>query len=90
MWDKLKDRLVDDWCHAWRWWSMRLNAVGVVILSWVSFDPVGALAVWNMMPAPVRAVLPTNFLTFAGLALFGLSMMARMVKQPPKASPNGQ
>jgi hypothetical protein len=83
MWGKLKNRLIDDWCHAWRWWSMRFNAIGLAIMGWVQFDPVSALGVWNMMPGPVRDVLPHNFVQLAGLALFALSMLARVVKQKP-------
>lgn len=72
----------DDLRHWWKLWSLRFNAVGVAILSYVYFDPVGALAVWNMMPAPVRDLLPRDVLTHVGMALFALSMLARLVKQP--------
>lgn len=83
---KLRDRLVDNWCHAWRWWSVRFNALGLAILGFVSFDPVAALGVWNMLPAEVRAHLPRNFLLILGGALFLLSMLARITKQK---KPNG-
>lgn len=90
---KLKERvvarLVDDVRQVHRWWSVRLNAIGLLILSYVQFDPVGALGVWNMMPAPARELLPRNFLAIAGMALFGLSMLARVVKQPAKVQANG-
>lgn len=79
----LDDILVDRWTSAWRWWSMRFNALGLIILSWVQFDPVGALGVWNMMPGPVREVLPPRFVTYIGIGLFALSMLARVVKQKP-------
>lgn len=82
MTEKIKPRLIPDWRKAWRLWSVRLNALGLAILGWVQFDPVAALAVWNMMPAPVRDVLPSNFIALAGLALFALSMLARIVRQP--------
>ncbi|UXO93946.1 hypothetical protein Pan3_24 [Pseudanabaena phage Pan3] len=82
MTEKLKTRLIPDWRKAWRLWSVRLNALGLAILGWVTIDPVGVLYVWNLMPPQVRAMLPENFLTFAGLALFALSMLARIVRQP--------
>lgn len=66
----------------WRLWSVRFNALGIALLGWVQFDPVGALAVWNMMPAPVRQLLPANLLTIIGMALFALSILARVVAQP--------
>jgi hypothetical protein len=68
--------------HWWRLWSLRLNALGLAILGYVQFDPIGALAVWNMLPFEVRRVLPPNFLTIVGMVLFGLSMLARLVRQP--------
>jgi hypothetical protein len=76
-------KLIEDWARKWwRLWSVRLNAIGLGILGWVQFDPVGAIAVWNMMPPDVRRVLPPNIVTLIGLALFGLSMLARVVAQP--------
>lgn len=76
-------KLIEDWARKWwRLWSVRLNALGLAILGWVQFDPVGALAVWNMLPPDVRGVLPQNFVTIAGMTLFGLSMLARVVAQP--------
>lgn len=85
----IRQRIVDDCRDFWRWWSVRFNAAGLAILGLVSFDPVSALAIWNMMPPHVRAFLPPNFLTIVGMALFVLSMLARLVKQKPKATTNG-
>lgn len=75
-------KLIDDCRHWWRLWSLRLNALGLAILGYVQFDPIGALAVWNMLPFEVRRVLPPNFLTIVGMVLFALSMLARLVRQP--------
>lgn len=74
-------RLVDDWRNFHRWWSVRLNALGLAILTWVQFDPVGVLYVWSLLPDDVRYILPPGFLMVVGLALFALSMIARVVKQ---------
>jgi hypothetical protein len=74
-------RLVDNWKAFWRMWSIRLNAIGLAILAWVQIDPVSVMMVWNMMPIDVRRALPENFMTIAGLSLFSLSMMARLVRQ---------
>jgi hypothetical protein len=80
-------KLVDNVRDWWRWWSLRLNALGLAIIGWVSFDPVGVLYVWSLMPPQVQEFLPRNVLLLLGLALFALSMVARLVKQP-KASGN--
>ena len=69
----------------WRLWSIRFNAIGMALLSWVQVDPVSALGLWNMMPEPVQEVLPRHFVFWIGMALFALSMLARLVVQPKLA-----
>ena len=75
-------KLLPHWRVLWRSWSVRLNALGLAILAWFAFDPVSLLAVWNMMPAAVRDLIPQQFLSVIGAGLFALSMIARLVKQP--------
>lgn len=75
-------KLIPDWRLMWRSWSVRLNALGLAILAIVAVDPVMLLSVWNMMPAAVRDLVPTQLLSAVGAALFGLSMLARIVRQP--------
>lgn len=87
--DWIKNHLVPGARQAWRWWSMRLNALGIAILAWVQFDPVGALAVWNMMPVQVRGAVPEHFLTALALFFFALAMLARVVKQPKLEKTDG-
>jgi hypothetical protein len=81
--------LIDNARDWWRLWSIRLNAIGLAIVGWVWFDPVGVLAVWNMMPIAVRGVFPPEILFACGLLFFALSMIARLVKQP-KLHKDGQ
>lgn len=71
-----------DWRLWWRMWSVRLNAAGLAILGWIQVDPVGVLSVWNMMPPDVQAAVPASALQYVGMSLVGLSLMARLVRQP--------
>lgn len=75
-------KLIPHWRTMWRSWSVRLNAVGLALLSWFAVDPVSLLAVWNMMPAGVRDLIPTQIVSILGAVLFALSMIARLVRQP--------
>lgn len=84
-----KDHLVPEAREFWRFWSMRFNALGLAVLAWVQFDPVGVLAVWQMMPAQVRDVLPEHFMTGLAFVFFALAMLARVVKQPALEKANG-
>ena len=82
-WKALEKRLVDDWCLAWRWWSLRFNAVGLLILGAVNFDPAAVMWIWNGMPPYVRIHIPPSVLTTISWVLFLLAMLSRMVKQKP-------
>jgi hypothetical protein len=86
----IREHLVPEACEWWKLWSLRLNAIGLAIIAWVQFDPVSVLSVWNMMPANVRHVLPVEIVTAIGLALFVLSMIARLVKQPKLEKNNAE
>jgi hypothetical protein len=85
-WQKTKvwinKHLVKEAHEWWMLWSIRLNALGIAILAWVQFDPVSVLAVWNMMPAPMRQALPPNIFYIVAIILFILGMIARLVRQP--------
>lgn len=75
---------VDDAKDWWRWWSVRIQMVCAALTGWLWFDPSSLLAVWNMMPRPVRSLLPEHFVTALGAVLFILSMagiFARPLKQ---------
>ena len=78
----IKGHLVPEARAWWRLWSIRLNGIGLAILAWVQIDPVSVLAVWNMMPAAVTRAVPASALMWIGMALFALSMIARLVVQP--------
>ena len=82
-------KFIHDARHWWRFWSMRFNALGLAILSWVQFDPVSVLGVWNMMPGEVRAVLPVATVRIIGMVLVALGLLARVVVQPNLGKANG-
>lgn len=64
-------RLVDDWRDAWRFTSI-----------WASGAGLGALTVWNMMPAAVRGIVPDWIEVVGGIALWGVVIVARLAPQP--------
>jgi hypothetical protein len=73
MLDRLKARLVDDWREASRWWSVRLNMLGAIVLPLVTLVP--------SMPAEVQAMFPPAMrATIAGLWCIA-SIAARLFVQ---------
>ena len=79
---RLRDRLVPEARKWWKLWSIRLNAAGLALLAWMQIDPVSVLYVWNMMPPAVTRTLPVGAVMWLGMALFALSIIARLVSQP--------
>jgi hypothetical protein len=75
-------KLIPHWRAMWRAWSVRLNAVGLVIMGWVFFDPSAALFLLNSMPLAVQRLLPGNIITLLSVLFYAAAILARIVKQP--------
>ena len=69
-------RLIPDWRRSWRFWSVRLNILGLLLL-------VGeqALPLWGMVPAESRGLLPRAVVVVLPLILFALATAARVIRQ---------
>jgi hypothetical protein len=53
----LKERLVDDWRQATKWWSVRINALGAILLPLLMMVPSLPAEVQALFPPQLRAVL---------------------------------
>lgn len=82
--------LINEWRSAWRYWSVRLNAIGLAIMGYLWFDPTAVLAVVNMMPHGVRQALPANIDALIGGLFFALAMISRLVVQPKMEAHRGK
>lgn len=76
----MKQHLVPNWRKAWRMWSVRLNALGAVIVAAVTASPDVLLAVSAYLP-------PRLALGLLGL-LFVAPAIARLVKQKKLEKPD--
>ena len=72
-----------DWREASRWWSVRVSALGSLLFAALSLMPDQLLALWNMMPGEVRAMLPARAADWLGMILFILVIVARLLPQRP-------
>lgn len=84
-----KLKLIDDWKGAWRFWSVQLAAIGSALQALLAWWPDAALAMWNSMPAELKAMLPQSALMTVPLLFFGAAIVARVVKQPALEKPIG-
>lgn len=76
-------KLVDNWKQAWRWWSVRLAAIGAAIAGTLIVAPESILQAWALLPADMQASLEA-YRGYIALAAFGLAIVARLVEQPKK------
>jgi hypothetical protein len=86
-WAPVRARLIDDARLWWRFWSMRLAALGAIATALAQWFPDVLSAAWNAMPSDMRASLPAPLLHSIPVILFVAIMVARIVAQK-KATPN--
>lgn len=79
-------KLVEDIADWWRWWSLRLAALGATITSVMITYPDAALRAWEQLPEEFKHVIPPEYMPLIGVAIFGCSVFARLVKQNAPAS----
>lgn len=65
----------------WRFWSLRLTALGTALLAFLISSPDTILYAWNALPADLKGVIPVDYTLYISLALLVLGMFSRVVKQ---------
>ena len=80
-WAPIRARLIDDARLWWRFWSIRLAMLGALLTAFVQWFPDTLAAVWNAMPADMRALLPAPLLHSIPVVLFVAVGIARVVSQ---------
>lgn len=79
--------LIQNWRTAHRLWSVRLAALGSLLMTGLLAFP----GVWAGLPSEVRAVLPARLQAVVSMLIFVATLVARVVQQPaaPKPAPPG-
>jgi len=80
-WAPIRARLIDDARLWWRFWSMRLAAVGAIVTAFAQWFPDMLSAGWNAIPPDMRTYLPAPLLHSIPVILFVAVMVARIVAQ---------
>lgn len=75
-------RLIAGWRQAWRFASIQLALIGSALCALATAFPDAILFAWNMVPPDLKAAIPARFVPLIGVALFVLSIFARIVHQP--------
>lgn len=76
-----KPELIEDWRDFWRFWSVRLAAVGTAITGLLVAFPDAALAAWAILPHELKSSIPPQYMPLIGVVVFALSIVARLIRQ---------
>ena len=68
--------VIPEWRRAWRFWSVRLNLLGLALIAAEQ-----ALPLWAFVPPEARAALPRWATAGLPLLCFALATIARVVRQ---------
>lgn len=74
-------KLVPEWRAAWRWWSVRLNLIGNMLLAALLAFPAVAHDVWANLPPDLKAMLPPQVVLWVPVLIFIAATFARLVQQ---------
>lgn len=76
-----KPQLVANWRNMWKSATVQLAATGTAVTSYLISDPNASQALWNAIPAVIQSQVPPQYMPLVGVAIFALSIPARIVKQ---------
>jgi hypothetical protein len=74
-------KLVHNWRQAWRWWSVRVSALGAALSALAIGAPDLILSAWSNLPPDAREALPFRLSMIVPTILFALNILARILKQ---------
>lgn len=77
----MKPELIENWRQCWRFWSVRLAAVGTALTGLLIAFPDAALYAWALMPVEFKAAIPPQYMPLIGVGVFVLSIVARLIRQ---------
>ncbi len=72
-------KLINNWRQSWRWWSVRVSALGAIVFAFLLAAPDQVLAIWSALPPEVQALVPNA--KEVGLFLTIAVAIARIVRQ---------
>ena len=73
--------LIRDWRLAWRFWSVRLQALGAALLAFSLAAPDYAIQALAILPVDIRAGIAPELVQYVALASVVAGIIARYIKQ---------
>ena len=73
--------LIPNWRQAWRLWSVRVPAIGALLLTAMLAAPDVMIQLWQALPPELVAMLPANAMLIVPIGLQLAAAIARIVRQ---------
>lgn len=74
-------KLIPEWRQCHKFWSIRLQAAGVAILTFVQGFPDAFIHIWAALPSDVTAAFPAGTVKWIGVAVLVCGILARLIRQ---------
>ena len=77
----IRIKVYDYWQTVWRKWSVRFNAIGILILGYALSAPDTAIRLWAILPDELKSKVPSNYSIYISLCFFTLGLISNYIKQ---------
>lgn len=77
----MKLKLIDEARHWYKFWSVKLGALGTAITSILVLFPDAAIHAWSILPHEMKSKIPPEYMPMIGVLVFVLAIFAVFVKQ---------
>lgn len=77
----MKLKLIDEAKQWYKFWSVRLGAIGTAIVGIFTAFPEAAIHAWAILPAEMKKAIPPDYMPLIGVLVFVCAIFAVFVKQ---------
>lgn len=74
-------KLIPEWRQCHKFWSVRLQAAGVAILTFVQGFPDAFIHIWAALPSDVTSAFPAGAVKWIGVVVLVCGIIARLIRQ---------
>lgn len=80
-------KMIPNWRQAWRWWSVRVSAIGALLSAAALAAPDALLSAWHVLPLDR---LPPRVVFALQLLMLLLVIATRLIAQPKAEVSDGE
>lgn len=74
-------KLIPNWRDGWKFWSVRVQAIGILILLMLEQIPDVVYSAWEALPTELQSLIPDSSLKIVAYAALIGGIVARLLYQ---------